>query len=247
VSQLPTDVKVSELAAHFSKCGILQLDPLSGNPKVKILDGSTAAVVFLMQPSVNLAITILDDAPLREGGAPLTVAALDDEKVLAELQLEMNPANQGEYDRVLKMRKIQQAQALSWSDNNCGGGLKIVVLKNLFDPRDSDVQKDPNFKDEFALDIREECEKMGEIKKVTVFEKHDEGIVVIKFRLSTSADKCIEVMNGRYFDGRVVKADYWDGKADYRPSRDLKALDGKEAEEIARLDSFADFLEKDAD
>ena len=38
----------------------------------------------------------------------------------------------------------------------------------------------------------------------------------VKFQASTAAAECIELMNGRYFDQRLVKAHYWDGKADYK-------------------------------
>ncbi len=44
-------------------------------------------------------------------------------------------------------------------------------------------------------------------------------------------------MNGRFFDGRTLKAEYWDGKTDYRVIRESK----EELEK--RIDDFGKWLD----
>lgn len=71
VSNLPDDITEEEIAAEFSKCGIIMDEILTGKPRIKIYyneDGSPkgdALVVYLREESVNLALTILDDIEIR--------------------------------------------------------------------------------------------------------------------------------------------------------------------------------------
>jgi hypothetical protein len=39
---------------------------------------------------------------------------------------------------------------------------------------------------------------------------------MVKFKYPGSAENCIKVMNGRYFDGRQIICEYYDGVTDYR-------------------------------
>merc|ERR1719188_1715129 len=77
-------------------------------------------------------------------------------------------------------------------------------------------EEGPNFYTELAEEVREECEKVGQVAKVTPLERHKQGIVCVKFKNSSSAEECIQVMDGRYFAGRTVEASFYDGKTDLR-------------------------------
>merc|ERR1719498_1765256 len=74
----------------------------------------------------------------------------------------------------------------------------------------------PDFYPELADEIKEECEKIGEVAKVTPIERHRQGIVCVKFRSSAEAEECIRVMDGRFFAGRTIEASFYDGKTDLR-------------------------------
>lgn len=50
---------------------------------------------------------------------------------------------------------------------------------------------------------------------MTIFERHPEGVVIIKFGTAYAAEQCVKVMNGRFFAGRKLQAFYWDGSTDY--------------------------------
>eukprot|EP00438_Fugacium_kawagutii_P022447 Skav227534 [mRNA] locus=scaffold3314:72055:81915:+ [translate_table: standard] len=52
--------------------------------------------------------------------------------------------------------------------------------------------------------------------RVTPIERHVQGIVCIKFKLSSEAEECIRVMDGRAFDGRYLEASFYDGKTDLK-------------------------------
>ena len=72
ITGLPLDTSADELAERFGKFGLIEEDD-EGYPKVKLYareDGSfsgDALVVYFKEESVDLAITMLDDAELRVG------------------------------------------------------------------------------------------------------------------------------------------------------------------------------------
>lgn len=74
VSSLPPDAEASEIAARFGRFGLIMEDD-EGKPKVKLYqseDGTfngDALVVYYKEESVDLAVTLLDDAELRLGEA----------------------------------------------------------------------------------------------------------------------------------------------------------------------------------
>jgi len=95
---------------------------------------------------------------------------------------------------------------------------------------------------ELQLDIMEECEKLGKVEKVQVFDKNPEGVVLIKFEDTKAADKCLLLMRGRFFAGRQVVAEFYDGKTNYAAQIDSIAAD-KEKER--KLNEFGEWLESD--
>ena len=78
--------------------------------------------------------------------------------------------------------------------------------------------------------------KIGELSKITLFAKHVDGVVIVKFASSGSAARCVEVMNGRFFAGRKLECGFWDG-TDYT-HRESKI------EERQRAEKFEEWLEE---
>merc|ERR1712129_1225 len=104
----------------------------------------------------------------------------------------------------------------SWSgEMDDGSGRRIVVMKHLFSAEEAE-QEGPDFYKELIDEVQEECEKIGQVGKVTPLERHKQGIVCVKFKSSSEAEECIRVMDGRYFAGRTVEAYFYDGKTDLR-------------------------------
>ena len=94
------------------------------------------------------------------------------------------------------------------------------------------------FGQELEEDVGGELAKLGEVEKITLFERNPAGVIVVKFASSVGAQKCIQVMNGRWFSQRKVSATYWDGKKDY-------TVKASEKDEAKRLKEFGDWLEQE--
>ena len=46
---------------------------------------------------------------------------------------------------------------------------------------------------------------------MTIFERHEEGPIAIKFKEAAHAEQCNSLMHGRWFGGRQLACDFWDG------------------------------------
>ena len=53
---------------------------------------------------------------------------------------------------------------------------------------------------------------LGAVDRVTVFPHHPGGVAMVKFASAGAAVEALSVFNGRYFGGRRVVAEFWDGK-----------------------------------
>lgn len=95
-------------------------------------------------------------------------------------------------------------------------------------------------RNDIEMDITDECnEKFGEIDKFVIFDQHPEGVIKIKFKAPASAERCIEALNGRFYNGRQVDAGFWDGKTDYsKVKEDLET-------QMERIEEFGKWLEEE--
>jgi HIV Tat-specific factor 1 len=62
-----------------------------------------------------------------------------------------------------------------------------------------------------------------------------EGVVAVKFKDPIAANRCIQVMNGRWFGGRSITAEYYDGVTNYK-------VEESEEQKKRRLASWAKYL-----
>jgi len=237
ISNLPLDITMDELKELVCKCGLLARDE-KGVDKLKLYTDANgelkgdARCTYIKVESVELALNILDGWNIR--GKTLSVQR-------AKFQLK------GEYDpskKPKKKKKDKEKQKkihdklLDWRpDKMLGEPLKcerIVILKNLFQPEDFD--KDPKLILEFTQDIRSECVKCGEVKKVTLYDRNPEGVAQVAFKEIEEAQACIELLNGRWFGQRRITAEIWDGHTKYKI---------KETEEqiAARIQKWEDYLQ----
>jgi len=93
-------------------------------------------------------------------------------------------------------------------------------------------------------DVREECETLGDVTNVVLYDQEADGVMTVKFRDAVSAQACILKMNGRFFDGRKVTAALYTGKERFKKTgggSDL--LDDDDEVEKQRLDDFAKWIE----
>ncbi|RZF46519.1 hypothetical protein LSTR_LSTR009301 [Laodelphax striatellus] len=140
-----------------------------------------------------------------------------------------------------KMKKIHE-KLFDWRPDKLRGmrprNESVVILKNLFTPEMFD--KDVKLILEFQQDIREECQKCGAIRRITVHDRHPEGVAQINFKEVEAADACIQLMNGRWFGQRKITAEAWDGKTKYK-------IQETEEEIENRIKKWDKFLENEED
>lgn len=181
VSGLPPDVTVGELNEFFSRCGIIMEDLVGGGPRIKIYkspDGQVkgdALVTYFKPESVDLAIQLLDESDLRPGKGPLIHVSKAEfqEKEKPEQGNKGPGGGGGGGDRKKAAKKLQKLdKQLGWfEDSGPSKGEKfqrIVIIKNVFTREE--LEADPVLMLDLKDDMRSECEKLGEVTNVILYD-----------------------------------------------------------------------------
>ncbi|GAA5871612.1 hypothetical protein JCM3774_006311 [Rhodotorula dairenensis] len=242
-----------------------------------------ALIVYLQEASVELACRLFDETELvlgsGDGVMSVKVAEWDNSKKAdgakqggesAEAGTSGtrngDAANDGQVSRD-KAKQGKRAAALrqkleDWSsdeDNAAASAARsrknrgVVVLESMFTLQE--LEDDPTLLLDLKEDVREECETLGEVTNVTLYDKEEKGIMTVRFKDELAADACIAKMNGRFFAGRTVSAYPLMGKNKFKKSGTEISFAGTglgDADEDAaalesekeRLDKYADWLEK---
>ena len=268
VTGIPDDATEAEVAAVFSKCGLLRVGE-GGFPRVKLYRDAASGllkgdglVTYLKEPSVALACSILDGAPLRpeEGGALSVTPATFQPKPAGGGGKgggggDAKGGRGGGGDKAREKKKkggrgggAVPEKALGWDgfDDVVDPKKAVLVLRGLFSPEELVAPAaTPAAAAELQADLQGECERFGGVASVRLFPFHPEGVATVKFKEPEAAEACRLRMHGRWFGGRQLRAALYDGKEDFNATRPGggRARES-EAEEAARLDRYARELEE---
>jgi hypothetical protein len=261
VQGLPPDTDEDEVSKFFSKVGIIELDPETQRPKIKLyrhkegaeekagkLKGD-ASICYARPESVELALQLLDEAPYRpsfhhrpgdDESLPIRVSRAKFEQHGETFEWKAPVSNVKR-----KVAKLAAIQAIGWDEGDNGRitggrkGLHIIVLKHMFQLSDLTKDEDAVLR-KLEHDVRTECEQWGVVQKITIFSKHPEGIIIVKFMQPTAASTAVTEFDGRELNGRRIEAIFWDGVTDYTVRDDEEKE--KEESEI-RQEDFGKWLE----
>ncbi|CAN8256116.1 unnamed protein product [Cochlearia groenlandica] len=237
VTGLPNDVTLEEVVEVFSKCGIIKEDD-TGKPRIKLYNDKAtgklkgdALITYMKEPSVDLAIQILDGAPLR----PADKLLMSVSKAKFEQKGERFITKQTDNKKKKKLKKVEQ-KMLGWGGRD-DAKISIpatVVLRYMFSP--AEMRTDESLSAEVEEDVKEESAKHGPFDSVKVCEHHPQGVVLVRFKDRKDAQKCIDAMHCRWYAKRQIHASLDDGLVNHATVRDFDL-------EAERLDQFAAELE----
>jgi len=91
---------------------------------------------------------------------------------------------------------------------------RVVIIKNLFDPQLFEEKIELIL--EYQNDLREECNKCGNTRKVIIYDRHPDGVASISMSCPEEADLVVQMMNRRFYGKRRLVAEIWDGKSKYK-------------------------------
>ncbi|XP_049877585.1 HIV Tat-specific factor 1 [Pectinophora gossypiella] len=240
VSNLPLDLTEEEFVNFMQKCGLVERDPSTQKMKVKLYMDKEyncfkgdALCTYIKIESVDLALKLLDGSDLK--GNKIKV-----ERAHFQLKGEYNPALKPKKKKKKELEKLKKMQQklFDWRPEKFLGERskheRVVIVKNLFHP--SDFDKEVQLILDYQQDLREECSKAGEVRKVVIYDRHPEGVAQITMKEPEMADAVIQLINGRWFGKKQITAEIWDGKTKYKIAE-------TDADINQRIDKWGKFLE----
>ncbi|KAG0043461.1 hypothetical protein BGZ83_011391 [Gryganskiella cystojenkinii] len=248
ITGLPLDTDLEEVMDVFKKGGVFMEDE-NEKPRIKLYEdkegrrNGEALVTYLRHESVALAVDLLDDTEYRPGVEKGRIRAQFKEK-----EKTVTTPNSGgglTEERKKKVQKKYQKleKKLDWfeDDENLAKAdkwNKVCILKHMFTLQE--LEADPSLLLDLKEDIREECEKVGEVTNVIIYDHRPDGVVSVRYKDKESAELCVKLMSGRYFAGQRVEAEIYDGHTKYESTKTKQEL---EEEEKQRLERYARWLE----
>lgn len=241
VSNLPDDLTDEEFYELMKRGGVILKDSETNRYKLKLYRTSDGKLkgdglcTYVRPESVTIALQSLDEYPVKDKIIRVEPAKFE---LKGEFNPSLKPRKRKLEDKKKQRKKIERL--FSWQEKEPDKrpkSEKVVIIKNFFNPEVFD--KDPTLIVEYKQDVEEECtEKCGPIRKVDIYDRNPEGVVAVFFKEFEHADECVSLMNGRFFDGRRLSAENWDGRTKYKVKE-------TEEEEQRRIEEWNRYLEEE--
>ena len=254
VTGLPTTVDKDQVVTYFQKVGLIDLDPLTLQPKVKLYlneNGTPkgdASICYAKIESVELALQILDDSVWDEHHT------IHVQK--AEFSASTNNHNNKKRTKPTvstAQRKVAKLALKQAQDDGFGGrleggrkGLTIVIVQHMVTAN----QREHN-DNELEAHLRTQAEAFGPVEKITYIASTN--TVIYKFVEPTAASAAIRAWHhstvptaGSSDDNgdskkQKMEAFYWDGVTNYTSTAKDEAV--QQQEEAQRHEEFGKWLE----
>ncbi|KAK5115984.1 hypothetical protein LTR62_000440 [Meristemomyces frigidus] len=258
VTSLPEDVDVDDIHEVFSRYGVIAESLDSNDPRIKLYNDDNgkfkgeALIIYFRPESVQLAINMLDETDFRLGqqlpSGPMRVREAESSyKAQKEQPLKEEAKKKGTEANRDRQKVIKKTQAMNnrladWDDDDpqaitetSSRWDKVVVLKHMFTLRE--LAEDAAAALDIKEDVREECDKFGQVTNVVLYDKEEDGVVTVRFADARSAGACVQAFNGRWFDKQQIVAHMADGRERFKKSG---KKDETADEEQERLNKFAE-------
>ena len=82
---------------------------------------------------------------------------------------------------------------------------KSICIHNMFDKKEEQKGFEKELKDDIAFELEQYCK----VKKIVIDSYHEKGLVYVIFDSSLDAQKAFGMINLRWFNKRIIKAEYY--------------------------------------
>ena len=262
---LPKDTTIEEIANFCKPAGLLDIDPLTHGPKIKLykkknkedpslhhsneeLKGD-ASVCFARPESVELAFLLLQDAYLR----PSLSSSSSQQQEQYPIHIERAQFHKDEEKshvheqqntmishRQRKFAKMAIRQQMQDNENPSGGGGSRNSTSLTIVVLHNFVVSDKEVNDEALQEsIWTLCDSTRKecLSKVTWFQQSH--ILVLKFHDAKDATATVEELNGKPYGNSILRVHFWDGVTDYSSG----IRDDSQEKETSRLEAFGEWLD----
>ncbi|EGD77470.1 hypothetical protein PTSG_08565 [Salpingoeca rosetta] len=247
VTGLPLDTDEVEFYEFMKKCGVMAEDE-EGAPKIQLYRDENGNVkgdgkcTYLRVESVTLALQLLDGTDYRDGNivhlerAKFRKRDIERKKKMQKEKDGSDSKGGGKKAKVNK--KTLSHKLLGWHDTDLKRkkAVGVLILRHMFHP--SEFTEDPMLLVELKRDIEKECKKFGPIKKLEIFDRNPEGVVMVRYQDEAALGPAIATLNGRWFGGQQIVAEPWDGREKFK-------VEETEEEKEQRLKQWEEYLGKE--